>query len=134
MCLTYYKVRVPCCADAVRDHDARAAAAQAPNSLRNKLLAANVQCRRGLVQQKQRRIAQKSARDDQPLPLPHAQVAERRAHFGFESLGQLGDDFSGAAVSDCFLYVLGALCKRTQQKSGTTLATAPLPSRRVCRT
>jgi hypothetical protein len=32
------------------------------------------------------------------------------------------------------LYVLGALCKRTQQKSGTTLATAPLPLRRVCRT
>jgi hypothetical protein len=118
----------------VRDHDAGAPSAQAADGFRHKLLAANVQCRRGLVQQKQRRIAQKSARDDQALPLPHAQVAERRAHFGFESLGQLGDDFSGAAVCDCFLYVLGALCKRTQQKSGTTLATAPLPSRRVCRT
>ena len=131
---TYDDIRISRSADAVRDHHARAASAQAADGFRHKLLAANVERRRGLVQQKQRRIAQKSARDDQALPLPDAQVAERRAHFGFEPLGQLGDDFSGAAVSDCFLNVLRAFCKRMQQESGRTFASAPLPSHRVCRT
>ena len=106
ICLTCYKVRVPCCADAVRDHDARAAVAQAPDSLRNKLLAANVQCRRGLVKEQQRRIAQKCARYNQALPLPNAQVAEGGTHLCLEAVLQLGHNVRSPAVSDRLLYLL----------------------------
>ena len=84
--------------------------AQAPNGLRHQLLTANVQRRRGLVKKKQRRIAQKRARNDQALPLSNAEVAESGAHFSFKAFRKLGDYFSSATVHNRLVNFLQNEC------------------------
>ena len=102
-----YNIRIADRGQSVRYDDSRSIGHQFLNGILYQTFTFRVECRRGLIQNQNRRILQNGSCNTDSLPLASRQLASTVADVGLITLGHLHDEVVRIGYACCMLHLFG---------------------------